>query len=88
MIYAQKPQATACAGYAFWKERMHRYVKQGSKGIAIFDEKENSAKLRDVFDITDTEGSPKTLPYFWRIQSQQEERVVFYKTMLKERKEL
>lgn len=29
MIYAQKPEATACAGYVFWKERMHRQVKRG-----------------------------------------------------------
>ena len=72
MIYAQKPTATACAGYDFWKERIHRQVKRGSKGIALFDEQENSTKLHYVFDVTDTEGSQQTLPYLWHIKSEQE----------------
>ena len=54
MIYAQKPEATACAGYTFWKERMHRQVKRGSKGIALFNDQEDSLKLDYVFDVSDT----------------------------------
>lgn len=37
MIYAQRPNATACAEYDFWKDRMGRYVQRGSTGIALID---------------------------------------------------
>ena len=35
MIYAQRPDATACAEYDLWNEKMGRYVRRGSKGIAL-----------------------------------------------------
>ena len=38
MIYAQRPDATACAEYDLWNERMGRYVRRGSKGIALVDD--------------------------------------------------
>ena len=54
MIYAQRPEATACAEYDFWNDRMGRYVRRGSKGIALIDLTEEQPKLRYVFDVADT----------------------------------
>ena len=39
MIFAQRPDATACAEYDLWNERMRRYVRRGSKGIALYEER-------------------------------------------------
>lgn len=72
MIYAQKPEATACAEYAFWRDRMHRQVKRGSKGIALFDDRDDSLKLYYVFDVADTAGNPATLPYLWQLRKEHE----------------
>ena len=46
MIYAQRPDATACADYDIWNNRMNRYVRRGSKGIALLDESSGSAASR------------------------------------------
>lgn len=54
MIYAQRPEATACAEYDFWNDRMGRYVRRGSKGIALIDLTGEQPKLRYVFDVSDT----------------------------------
>ena len=54
MIYAQRPNATACAEYDFWKDRMGRYVQRGSTGIALVDTSGYQPRLRYVFDVADT----------------------------------
>ena len=54
MIYAQRPNATACAEYDFWKDRMGRYVQRGSTGIALIDTSGYKPRLRYVFDVADT----------------------------------
>ncbi len=54
MIYAQRPDATACAEYDLWNEKMGRYVRRGSKGIALVDDSGDRPRLRYVFDISDT----------------------------------
>ncbi len=54
MIYAQRPDATACAEYDLWNEKMGRYVRRGSKGIALVDDFGDRPRLRYVFDISDT----------------------------------
>ena len=54
MIYAQRPDATACAEYDIWVSRMNRYVRRGSKGIALLDESRGYPRLRYVFDVSDT----------------------------------
>ena len=54
MIYAQRPNATACAEYDFWKDRMGRYVQCGSTGIALIDTSGYQPRLRYVFDVADT----------------------------------
>lgn len=53
MIYAQRPDATACAEYDLWNEKMGRYVRRGSKGIALVDDSGDRPRLRYVFDISD-----------------------------------
>lgn len=76
LIYAQRPEATACAGYDVWKQRMGRRVRRGSTGIALLDIRENSRGIRYVFDIADTverEGSRR--PYLWEYRREHTEAV-------------
>ena len=54
MIYAQRPDATACADYDIWNNRMNRYVRRGAKGIALLDESSGFPRLHYVFDVSDT----------------------------------
>lgn len=54
MIYKQRPDATACAEYDLWNKTMRRYVRRGSKGIALVDNTGSRPKLRYVFDVSDT----------------------------------
>ena len=54
MIYAQRPDATACAEWDFWNQRMRRYIRRGSKGIALIDASQGRPVLRYVFDVSDT----------------------------------
>ena len=54
MIYAQRPDATACADFDIWNNRMNRYVRRGAKGIALLDEFSGFPRLHYVFDVSDT----------------------------------
>ena len=54
MIFAQRPDATACAEYDLWNDTMRRYVRRGSKGIALIDTRGDRPRLRYVFDVSDT----------------------------------
>ena len=54
MIYAQRPDATACADFDIWNNRMNRYVRRGAKGIALLDESGGFPRLHYVFDVSDT----------------------------------
>lgn len=54
MIYAQRPDATACADFDIWNNRMNRYVRRGAKGIALLDESGGFTRLHYVFDVSDT----------------------------------
>lgn len=82
MIFAQKPNATACADYDLWNKQMGRYVRRGTKGIALIDTSGDNPRLKYVFDVSDTAaertlaalifGSTKTsirtlLPQLWKI---------------------
>lgn len=53
LIYAQRPDATACASIEIWNERMHCWVKKGAKGIALLDDADRGKKLKYVFDVAD-----------------------------------
>ena len=71
MIYAQRPEATACAEYDFWNKRMRRYVRRGSKGIALVDPSGERPSLRYVFDVADTGGGDNARrPYLWQLQDE------------------
>ena len=77
MIYAQRPDAKACAEYSLWNRRMNRYIKYGSKGIALIDTRSYVPKLRYVFDISDTGERKKSLsPYFWEINEYNKNSVI------------
>ena len=54
MIFAQRPDATACADFDIWNNRMNRYVRRGSKGIALLDQSSSVPRLHYVFDVSDT----------------------------------
>ena len=54
MIYAQRPDATACASFDIWNDRMGRYIRRGSKGIALLDQSSSVPRLHYVFDVSDT----------------------------------
>ena len=73
MIFAQRPDATACAEYDLWNDTMRRYVRRGSKGIALVDNFREKPRLRYVFDISDT-GLRKNSrhPFLWELRPEHE----------------
>ena len=71
MIYAQRPDATACAEYDLWNDKMGRYVRRGSKGIALVDDSGDRPRLRYVFDISDTGTREHSrTPWLWQLEEQ------------------
>ena len=76
MIFAQRPDATACAEYDLWNDTMRRYVRRGSKGIALVDNSREKPRLRYVFDISDT-GLRKNSrhPFLWELRPEHEAEV-------------
>ena len=76
MIYAQRPDATACAEYDLWNEKMGRYVRRGSKGIALVDDSGDRPRLRYVFDISDTGTREHSrTPWLWKLEDRHMDRV-------------
>ena len=67
MVYAQRPSSTLVADYDTWK-KVHRYVKPGSKGMAIFPSRALKPGLRYVFDISDTGG--KNVKLTWDLEGE------------------
>ena len=71
LIHAQRPDASACAGYDVWTGRMGRYVRRGAKGIALVDNSGDSPKLRYVFDVSDTGARRGSRPFEpWQVDSE------------------
>lgn len=69
LIHAQRPQATACAGYDFWRDRMNRYVKSGSHGIGLIDVSGMKPRLHYVFDVADTGERADSRPVqLWKME--------------------
>ena len=86
MIYAQRPDATACAEYDLWNSRMGRYVRRGSKGIALVDDSGDRPRLRYVFDISDTGTREHSrTPWLWQLE---EPHLAPVQAMLEERYEV
>ena len=70
LIYAQRPDATACASIELWNQKLNRWIKKGSKGIALLDDSGRKTELKYVFDIADTQNgwyNPRR-PYLWKMQ--------------------
>ena len=74
MIYAQRPDATACAEYDLWNKRMGRYIRRGARGIALIDHSGDAPRLRYVFDVADTRGTERSRsPYLWEFRPEHEQ---------------
>lgn len=78
LIYAQRPDATACASMELWNEKMRRWVKAGSKGIALIRENESGRpRLEYVFDVSDTRPvRGARMPYLWEMREEHHPAVV------------
>ena len=80
LIHAQRPDAVACAEFDTWSKEnlMNRYIKRGSKGIALLTENNGYAKLRYVFDYTDTGARDERSkePFLWQITDKNEQAVI------------
>ena len=71
LIHAQRPDASACAGYDVWTQRMGRYVRRGAKGIALVDNSGDAPRLRYVFDVSDTGARKNSRPFEpWQVNSE------------------
>lgn len=68
LIYAQRPDATACAPIDVWNKRLDRWVKRGAKGIALIEDRGNHLGLRHVFDVSDTQSRRQPQVSLWRLQ--------------------
>ena len=77
LIYAQRPDAQACASIEIWNEKMHCWVNKGAKGIALIDE-ETYSGLKYVFDISDVHKARRIgrFPYLWEMQEKHEDVVL------------
>ena len=78
LIYAQRPDAEACAMMEFWNEKMHCWVNRGAKGIALFDRKSERPRLRYVFDVSDVHKARRIGkdPYLWEIREEHKDTVL------------
>ena len=73
MIYAQRPDATACADYDTWNKQMRRYVRGKNTGIALIDTSGDNPELKYVFDVSDTRGGKNArYPYLFQFREEHE----------------
>ena len=77
MIYTQRPEATACAEWDFWNQRMRRYIRRGSRGIALIDNSRGKPTLRYVFDVADTDQKDEKglNPNLWKYREEHHDAV-------------
>ena len=78
LIYAQRPDATACASIEMWNERMFCWVNRGAKGIALIDGESERPKLRYVFDVSDVHKAKRIGkdPFIWHLREEHKEVVL------------
>ena len=79
LIYAQRPEATACASIEIWNEKMHCWVNKGAKGIALLDEDDAHGKrLKYVFDVSDVHAARRIgrYPELWELHEEHKEDVI------------
>ena len=76
LIFAQRPEATACADYDIWNKQMNRYIRKGSKGIALIDTDTEPRTLKYVFDVSDTGKTERSkTPFLWEYRDEHENTV-------------
>lgn len=76
LIFAQRPEATACADYDIWNKQMNRYIRRGSKGIALIDTDTEPRTLKFVFDVSDTGKTERSkTPFLWEYRDEHENTV-------------
>ena len=68
LIYQQRPDAKACTDFETWNNRMNRWIKKGSKGIALIDDDGRYTKIRYVFDIADTRSPHNRELHLWSVK--------------------
>ena len=78
LIYAQRPDATACASLEMWNEKMFCWVNRGAKGIALLDGESERPRLRYVFDVTDVHKAKRIGrdPFIWHLREEHKEAVL------------
>ena len=78
LIYAQRPDATACAPLEMWNEKMFCWVNRGAKGIALIDQESDYPRLRYVFDVSDVHKARRIgkSPFIWNIREEHEEGIL------------
>lgn len=76
LIYAQRPDAKACAEFEYWNDKMNRWIKKGAKGIALIDDTSRYSKLRYVFDISDTRSPQNQELKLWSINESMHEDII------------
>ncbi|WP_445671143.1 DEAD/DEAH box helicase family protein [Paenibacillus sp. FSL K6-2524] len=76
LIYAQRPDATACASIEIWNKRLNRWVKRGAKGIALIEDRGSHLGLRHVFDVSDTQSRSRQPVSLWRMEEPDTEAVI------------
>ncbi len=77
LIYAQRPEVTACASITIWNRRMNRWVKRGAKGIALIDTVKSKPRLKYVFDVKDTcPGKNAVNPKIWQLRNEHHDAVI------------
>ena len=78
LIYAQRPDAKACATMEIWNEKMFCWVNRGAKGIALFDRESERPRLKYVFDVSNVHKSRRIGkdPYLWEIREEHKDVVL------------
>ena len=78
MIYAQRPDAIACADYDTWSKTMRRYIRRGTKGIALIDNDSDVPKLKYVYDLADTGPRQNSRPVnLWKMEQEHMDSVFY-----------
>ena len=76
LIYAQRPDATVCTDIDTWNKRLHRWIKKGSKGIALITNDNGIQGLRHIFDISDTYDNYGRNVYIWQVENGAENEII------------
>lgn len=76
LIYAQRPDATVCTDIDTWNKRLHRWIKKGSKGIALITNDNGVQGLRHIFDISDTYDKFNRNVYVWQVEDGMQNEII------------